>query len=677
MERSLAAFLRTLQTSSQESDATWLLPTATHLLLSLTNPLNITLVASQLLSAQSLWSETHDLRGCQRIFSVFYTAALQLSQQSSSDLRHAYKPAPPIGKERWTTAVLKGADEKSPRWRHVLMLGAILLGFEEKQKRSLPVNLRSTLESALVTASNLALQVHGGEDNIEKFALAFALNHTFELLADYNQAQLDYDLILPILTEATFSSKEGLEHGYWLGAIDQEVIEVADRKFNWAARSNTYRFLQQMQERPLVMSLGPLCRLIAHSVRSVHDSILLLSTADRIADFSRTLSVSWRQNKLSEIDVSDETEYLDDESIKATLPTLWHMLRLSLFATVVILRAVMARLLSDDALASDLEAPSLATQCLHILRNLYFISCRLGQTSSSQYVFVNMVAIDVLNQYPGTAEMFLKSISPAGQGQIPAHPTDRCLDLFFFNTAEHFTFTLSPMLNEELVLAGAIPYLTAGGSNFLMEIFEAAHSVVLSVLAAPHNAEVAARILPFYMDTLFKCFPETLSARQFRLAFKTMIRTASPPSPLADSEPLLPSILLETIFDKAKHAPTEALPQATPRAQSADQNTPLSEQAVLIMAMVDSLCFLHPALLEEWLSVTASLVVQLGDAEMRRACQDRFWEALSSGEMDVERAALCVVWWSSRGGREQMHLSGEALQDNHVMSGALPFESKL
>jgi hypothetical protein len=634
------------------------------------------LITSQLLSAQSLWNGTHELRACQRIFSVFYTAALQLSQQSTLDPLAVYQPLSRLEKEKWTTAVVKGADDKSPRWRHVLVLGAILLGFEEKENQSLPLHLRSKLESALVTAINLALQVHVKED-IEDFALAFVLIHTFELLTDYNQAQLDYDRLMPILMEVTFSSEEGLQHGYWLGLIDRDVVEVVDRKFNWSTKSDTYRLIQEITQRPLIASLGLMSRLIAHSTMNLHNPSLLQVALDRIAEFARTLSLSWRQNKLSEIDVSEELEFLDLESAGTSLPTLWHLLRLLLFATVIILRAVMGRLLSDPFLASDAKAPSLAMQCLHILRHLYFISSRLGQTSSSQYVFVNMVAIDVLTQYPRQAESFIESIRPVDKGHIPAHPADRFLDLFFFNTAEHFTLTLPPQINEEVILAAAMPYLVAGSTKFLAEMMEAAHSATLSVLATPHNAEVTARHLPFYLDALFQCFPDTLSARQFRLAFRTIVRISSPPSPVAQSQPLLPSILMETVFNRAKNAPKTALPPRTLKSQTTNKDMHLSEQAVLVMAMIDGLCFLHPALLEEWLPLTASIVVQIDDADMRILCQDRFWEAMSSGEMDVERASLCVAWWSSRGGRKELLQNDETLHEAHVMSGALTVESKL
>lgn len=148
-------------------------------------------------------------------------------------------------------------------------------------------------------------------------------------------------------------------------------------------------------------------------------------------------------------------------------------------------------------------APFIAVQSLHILRNLYFITSRAGQTSSTQYSFVNLVAIDILAQYPELAENFLRTIKPIELGQIPPHPLERCLDLFFLNTSEHFALILPPLANEELIITAATPYLAAGGNNHLLEIFEAAHSVVLAVFSAPQNADITAKHLPFYVDNLF------------------------------------------------------------------------------------------------------------------------------------------------------------------------------
>ena len=52
--------------------------------------------------------------------------------------------------------------------------------------------------------------------------------------------------------------------------------------------------------------------------------------------------------------------------------------------------------------------------------------------------------------------------------------------------------------------------------------------------------------------------------------------------------------------------------------------------------------------------MTARLVNMVQDAQLRTVCVERFWEALSSGEMDVEQARYCVAWWSTKGGREMV-----------------------
>jgi hypothetical protein len=148
-------------------------------------------------------------------------------------------------------------------------------------------------------------------------------------------------------------------------------------------------------------------------------------------------------------------------------------------------------------------APFISMQTLHILRNLYFISSRVGQNSSSQHTFVTLAAVDILAQYPELTENFLTSIKPSELGQIPAHPLDRCLDLYFLNTSELFTTVISPKFSEDVLIQAALPYLPAGGNNHLLEIFEAAHSLVLAVFAIPNNAAVAAKHLPFYIDNLF------------------------------------------------------------------------------------------------------------------------------------------------------------------------------
>jgi hypothetical protein len=336
--------------------------------------------------------------------------------------------------------------------------------------------------------------------------------------------------------------------------------------------------------------------------------------------------------------------------------------------------------------ADLLDAPHMAQATLHGLRSLSFIFSRLGNVSFSQYTFTYLASIDILANYPNHSSTFLDSIAPSELGHVPSHPLERNLDLFFLNTAEHFALVLSPRQNEDLLLAAASPYLVTAGNSNLLPIFEAAHSVTLSVFSAPQNVDLTSEHLPFYVDALFRVFPHNLSARQFRLAFKNLIKVVSPPSRIAVTQPILAATLLELVHERAVHASGTPLP---PTYVPLSANTPeleavapsaipdLSEQAVLILTLVDAFPCLSLALLEEWLPMTATTTQMVTDPAMREYCKKHFWETLVGGEMDPERSQICVRWWTSRGGRESLLELGHPLDAEHVMSGALGEHEKI
>jgi hypothetical protein len=328
----------------------------------------------------------------------------------------------------------------------------------------------------------------------------------------------------------------------------------------------------------------------------------------------------------------------------------------------------------------------MAQAILHSLRSLSFVFSRLGNVSFSQYTFTYLASIDILANYPSHSSTFLDSIAPAELGHIPSHPLERNLDLFFLNTAEHFALVLSPRQNEDLLLAAASPYLVTAGNRNLLPIFEAAHSVTLSVFSAPQNVDLTAKHLPFYVDALFRVFPHNLSARQFRLAFKNLIKVVSPPSRIAVTQPMLAATLLDLVHERAIHAPNTALPptyvplsEHTPELESvaASAIPDMSEQAVLILTLIDALPCLSLVLLEEWLPLTATATQMVTDAAMRDYCKKHFWETLVGGEMDPERSQICVRWWTSRGGRDSLLEIDDPRNDVFVMSGGLGEQEKV
>ena len=165
------------------------------------------------------------------------------------------------------------------------------------------------------------------------------------------------------------------------------------------------------------------------------------------------------------------------------------------------------------------------------------------------------------------------------------------------------------------------------------------------------------------------------------MAVKTLIKVITPPSPISESQLFLASSLLEMVHFRSAIASTEPslqtnsgpIAEAEPNPQSA-----ISEQAVLILALVDALPFLPVSELEEWLPIVAQSIQTIRDERMRQLCSQRLWEVLTSGEMDVDRSAICVAWWSTRGGRELVLGTYDTGDNGPFMSGGLGGEvSKL
>lgn len=659
--------------------------TAASLLTTLNNPLNVTLLTSQLLSAPALWAYPEGLRTCMRMISVFHSAAQALVKHENavhsnlpdeefSALQHERT----LAKDDWIESAIKGADEHSPRWRHLLVIAGLVLGFGPPEEENLSPSMRSKLESALTTAANLALEETLEDDELGMGSITLVLNHCFPTLSDYERAKLDYDLLLPVLMKVTLHSGEGLRSGYFLGALDRDIQTTETGKLRWPAHSSSYQQIQEMLQNPLVSSLGPLARLIGHSVEQVQEPWLVTAALDDLSAFARIVITQWRQRRLSAVEFSEQNEDLDDETINTTTPTLWKLLQPILFASTIILRSALGRLLGDSMLARDEHAPNIAQQTLHILRNLYFISNRQGSTFS-QYNFVYYTAMDILGAYPPDVEVFLRSVQPPHPGTVAEHPLDRNLDLFFLNTAEHFTLTLDTRFTAEVLVPVVTSYLAAGGKGPLLQVFEAAHSVTLAVFSAPQNAEATVANLPFYVDSLFRVFPRNLSARQFRLAFKTLLKLTSPPSSLAETQPMMPAVLLDLLHERAAHAETTPIPIHPGAPEGAIETpVPLSEQAVLTLTIIDGLTQIPLDLLDEWLPITADLIHEVQDWNMREHCKEHFWYVLvESGELDPERSRVCHAWWSTAGGKEWILYGRDEAAMMSGGAGGDEIESKL
>ena len=311
---------------------------------------------------------------------------------------------------------------------------------------------------------------------------------------------------------------------------------------------------------------------------------------------------------------------------------------------------------------------------------MYFISSRQGSNAFSQYNFVFLTAIDILTQHPVQAKAFLHEIRSSSSSKISPHPLDRCHDLFFLNTIEHFAAVLPVELSEDVIIAAATPYLGVGGDSRLIEIFEAAHSAMLAVLAAPQNHDLLVKHLQSYLEVLFQVFPQNISSRQFRLAVRTLVDIMARHSAVSEAVHFPPSILLELVRQRLEMASPNLLHEATGtqnlRNASSDTSS-LSEQSVLVLTLVETLAYLPIGQLQIWLPLVAESLVYVQNTDQRQMCTQRFWQLLSDGEMDTERAALCLTWWTTNGGREMVLGNPDLGQGGPFMNGGLQEHSRI
>lgn len=680
------------QTVHDDRQTDRILGTTLTLLTDLTNPLNLTLLTSQFLTAPAIWHrrgpDVDPLRTtCLRVLSLFNSAAIHVrrNELANADKRTALgfgitTSGPPVAGgglscEAWARAVAKGADERSSRWQHLLVLAGILMGFEGDERRTLSGATRGTLEGAVVTAANLALRSLDREPPVARAAVVLALNWAFPLVSDLAREGVDGDALLPVAVEALVGPT-GFQGGHFLGPIAADVRPLGHR-LEWTETSASFVAIRTLGSKPLVETAGPLSKLIAYGMDKARNHQLVLQAQDDLVVFTGRLLEQWLHVNLSEIDPSDESVLLAEHTLQRTWPTLWRLLTNVLFAVVAVLRSVTARSLLDPNLRTDAVAPVVAAKTLHIYRNLSFISSR-GNDSFQVYVFSYLTSIDILARYPDHSTAFLRETSPPATGSISAHPLHRTLDLFYLNTAEHLPLRLPPEACERLIIQPATAYLShsAPNSRRMVELFEAAHSAILSVLSCPQNGPIAVQTAPFYAETLLKSFPSRISPRQFRLAFSTLMQILSPPFPVSATQPELAETLLEMIRCRVSRAGPGPLPPTHDQGQSTAP-PPMSEQSALVLTLIDALPFLPLPIVEEWMNIAAGALYGITDPALREVARQRFWELLGSGEMDVERAAIGVAWWGTKGGRELV-LFGQAQgqpREPFLMSGALVDES--
>ncbi|RGP67798.1 peroxisomal membrane pex17 [Fusarium longipes] len=674
-DRLLRTVLQLYQDIHDAAKTEQIIGSTTHLLTELTNPLNLGLLTSQLLSAPAVWFQPGGIRTSVRVISIYNTAAARIHNYEVAN-RDRKEPHEGSGLqcEEWTRAVVMGADERSKRWQHLLVLTGVLMGMESSNRQSLSRGMRNTLEEAVVMAANMALEKREEDGPVAGASIVMALNFAFSLLSDYHRSLINCNALLPLIVW-TVTAEEGLAHGQFLAPISAETIESPNHLLAWSPNTPSFRFIQELDKRPTLTNMGPLAKLAGYAVQQATDTQAVIAAQDALVAFSNNVLEIWRLNRLSDIDPALEGNVLTQETLTSTWPVLWNLLRKLMFGTVAILQAIVSRSLLDPRMLNDVAAPIIASKSLRILRNIFFISSRNGNSAFQVYNFTYLTSIDSISRSAPACQIFLQEFRPSEDASTSTTFLQRSLDLFYLNLSEHLPLILPTDACDALIIKPAIAYISHEGptTQNMVEIFESAHSAILSTISCPQHSPLTIELTPFYIALLFNAFPQHISSRQFRVAFKTVMQIVSPPFPIAELEPHLSETLLEMLRASISTASSDLLPPTadivSQAAMEETQEVGYSQQSSLSLALVDSLPYLPLPLVEEWFTIAAQAMNEIQDPALREPVKQRFLEILVSGELDVERAAIGVAWWGTRGGRELiLGLSAEPA----MMSGALP-----
>jgi hypothetical protein len=203
----LETLLRSLQIYSPNQATPRLLSSAAYLLTILSNPLNISLLTSQVLHAPALWTGQEDLRYCLRVMGTFQAAAAELVSRDNAAIQSSNGKdvaSPPstlqhstLDIHEWLAAIAKGSagNGTTTPWKQLLVLGGLLIGFEGNRKSVLTRRDRRTLVAGLVAQLNAAATVVGAvKDLTSASVVSVLLNYTFGLLEDSEKMTLDWNV---------------------------------------------------------------------------------------------------------------------------------------------------------------------------------------------------------------------------------------------------------------------------------------------------------------------------------------------------------------------------------------------------------------------------------------------------------------------------------------------------
>ncbi|KAL8349568.1 hypothetical protein RB598_005096 [Gaeumannomyces tritici] len=655
------------------------------LFVDLQNPLNISILAREVLLSRAVWSHpaaaARPLATCMRVMAMFKSACARVLAKSAQPFPPSWGQEPErISLEAWSNAVAAAFDGQSEHWKgllaHVGLLVAIQQadvadvaapaaapGSQAARIRKAAANSRrrakADLERRVEVSTNMGLrQLHGitdfGKRQLPEAAMTLAVSHACPLLTEtQSRYKLNLELLVPAALHALAHNKEGLQGFAFMVGINDDVRFHQDGSVDWPKTSKSFEDVERATTTPLIAALGPLSQVLAHAVTYARSPELVGDVLNGLIGISDSLSRTWGATRLSGLE--HKQDGLSAATRNQTLPVLLNLQRNVMYACMQVLQAVVYRAAwdSDIAIGRSMAAPRM----LRVLRNLSFVTLRPGNGSFAAYQTSYSGAVDLLARNPqATFRALHGMLMPSMAKRLSeASGLEKTLAQFYMGLAENLPDQLSHESCQLLVLkqAGAIISAPASPTPDIVDLalYETAHAATLAVFACQRHSDLRESWARPYALNLLEAFPARISARQFRLGFKHVVKYLFPPYTMTPGgDDSLASAALEVVNGWAAEAAKTGTAPLAPHADDKAAGAPLTEQSVLVLTLVDSLPVVPVAELEEWLAVVAKRFGEIVDPAVRDVVRRRLLAVLVDGELDVEQAAVAVAWWGTHGG---------------------------
>ncbi|KAF9975649.1 hypothetical protein BGZ73_000605 [Actinomortierella ambigua] len=544
-------------------------------------------------------------------------------------------------------------------------------------------------------------------------ALSFACSQTVPNLARCKVESITHrDKLSKILISVMFSLSEGVVPvDVLLRAADVELSMLIHPAGSTQEGPGIARLTKTTRSSSLFKEMGRLARSTATLIESVQDvqewRQWVMDLLQNLHAFAINIHVAWSRSGLSKMPLAvavgadpvrdgskqsnqpESLQQLEVERRRKMTELMFQVFKTILFATVMILGAITetsgqtARLRLDADLLETMDEMMLET-----FGYLYFVTYAIGGPGTfvvyeelMTTLLTRRVTIDpalllartatnamedpqapVERTYYGALNRWLQATMPRGDLSMD-DPVAETRVLYYMNLVERVMMAVDEDLLRTQILPLVYPYLIQRGpdtgapnsSNIHKDLFESAHSVILSVLQTKRESagsqssnSISRELAPYYGKLLLSHYPKEINIDQLRAGYTTLVKA------LSEIDDGLAWLTVERLLERiheSDHVLSEVNASSTAAQGGAtgvaaqQQLEQIRQRGELMLVAVDQLTSLNLIFMESLGQQIRSLLAQEPSAQSRRALLKCVLDVVGSQGVDQTKREWAVKWY--------------------------------